>query len=250
MSASSSPRGWRWFCAALHLFAQRPFLFLAMPVCVLLLTLPIRLIPYVGVLLPELIWLCLSVGTVLLALCPRLPFLAISRAIRKRLLPLTVLALLLLGYTTLALYLLTWIDPEFITGLLQHNLESLQKQEAQNPASILRLILLFIPLLLAQWFTPILIVWRRYSIGKALFFNFAAIWRNLRDILLVCILYVALVLGMIFLLGLLSTLVTNLNVLPLLFLWSLAMGLHFCLLCVLYQDFFPIEKPAHISETA
>jgi hypothetical protein len=250
MSVFSSRRSWHWLCAAVRLFAQRAFLLLAALMCFLPLALQIRQIPYIGSLLPQLFWPCLIVGMANLALSPRPSLMAVVRPARECFLPLMGLALLLSCYAFLALRLLAWIDPEFIHGLLQRDPGLLRAGGAQDLAPTLRLVLLFVPFVMAQWFTPMLIAWRRYSIGKALFFNFAAIGRNWRDILLVFLMFIALILGVFFLLA--PLVIGNDNLaLPLSgFIWINASVLHLCLLCVLYQDFFPVEKPAHILEQA
>ncbi|MDR0735403.1 MAG: hypothetical protein LBF51_00990 [Zoogloeaceae bacterium] len=250
MSVFSSRRSWYWLYATIRLFARRPFLFLATPMCFLLLALQVRRIPYFGSLLPQLLWLCLIAGMANLALSPHPSPMALVRSLWERLLPLAGLALLLSCYTFLALYLLARIDPEFIHTLLRRNSEPPLTEETQNLMPALRLILLFAPLVMAQWFTPLLIVWRRYSIGKALFCNFAVIGYNWRDILLVFMLFIALTLGVFFLFVPFFAVRANL-VMPLLnFLWIVVLALHISLLCVLYRDFFPTEAPGRISEQA
>ncbi|MDR1351097.1 MAG: hypothetical protein LBJ59_10065 [Zoogloeaceae bacterium] len=250
MSVFSPRRSWRWFCATFRLFAQRSFLLLTAMMCFFLLALEIRHAPYVGHLLPHLLWACLVVSMANLALSPRPSLMDVVRPVRERFLPLAGLALLLLCYAALALRLLTQIDPEFIYGLLQRNPDFLRMGGEEYRAPALRLLLLFIPFFMAQWFTPMLIVWRRYSIGKALFFNFVAIGRNWRDVLLVFLMFNALTLGLFFLIALFPIVNVNLSASLAGFIMIIGSALHLCFLCVLYQDFFPAEKRAHISEHA
>jgi hypothetical protein len=115
-------------------------------------------------------------------------------------------------------------------------------------ASVLRFFLLFLPFHMAQWFTPLLIVWRRHPLGKALFFNFVAIGRNWSGILLLFLFSNALVAGVFHLIMYFASgmalFFLRVYCLALLAFWV-------CLLITLYRDFFPAgEKPAHISEHA
>jgi hypothetical protein len=94
------------------------------------------------------------------------------------------------------------------------------------------------------------VAWRQCSIAKAMFFSFVTTLRNWRS-LLGCILLFSL-LCFIALILLAQVAILNQGLAQILFMFILivAAALNLCLICVIYQDFFPEPPPKHISELA
>ncbi|MDR2364720.1 MAG: hypothetical protein LBD68_02555 [Zoogloeaceae bacterium] len=257
MSAFSLRRSGDWLHAAARLFAQKPFLLCA--AALLIFFLPKLLVVslskalnfpqppyYFTPLLAQILWPFLLASMANLAVSARYSFRGVVRPALECWQPLAGLALLLLCYAFLALRLLALMDPGFIHGLSQ-DIVIITKPEHRAP--LLRLLLLFLPFFMAQWFTPLLIVWRRCPLGKALFFNFAAIGRNWLGILLLVLLSNTLTAGVFYQIRFVSSAALRL----LLACWLMLALIAFwvCLLVALYRDFFPAgEKTAHISERA
>jgi hypothetical protein len=243
MPAFSPRRSGRWLYAAIALFAQKPFLLCAVVLVFSLLAPLLNINP----LLLQLFFPCLIAGMANLALSARPSFAEIVRPVGECWRSFAGLMVLLLCYAFLALRLFALMDPGFIHALLQPNANLLLMAETEHSAAFLRFFLLFLPFFMAQWFTPLLLVRRRYPLGKALFCNFVAIGRNWPDLLLTLLLFNLLLTGPFYLMRF----ITNPNLFLLLlcaFLLALT-ALWICLLCVLYRDFFPAES-AHISEEA
>jgi hypothetical protein len=140
-SPRSSPRCWRWLCAAYAIFRQKPVLICSALVFYFSLSSLIATLPLIGPILSTLIGPCLTVSLMNLILRPRPTVTDIFQPFRERLKPLLGLALVFVVYILLASSLLALVDREFVLALSQPNaLEMLFKPE--NTMSTLALLVL------------------------------------------------------------------------------------------------------------
>jgi hypothetical protein len=249
MSIPSPPRCWRWLCAAYAIFRQKPVLICSALVFYFSLSTLLATLPHIGPALSMLIGPCLTVSLMNIIQRPRPTFPDIFQPFRDCLKPLLGLALTLMLYMTLTLGLITLLDGKFAHALGQPDaLEAFFNPE--HFVSVLTLLVLLAPILMACWFAPLLVAWRQFSIAKAMFFSFVATLRNWRSILGCTLLLGLLCFAALTLLALIAAISLNLARLlfPLALVVSAAISL--CLTCVIYRELFPTTIQKHISELA
>lgn len=191
-------RGWLWVKAGFTLYRRNPFA-LAANVMLMWLTLMVAgmlLVPVLTQLLPESVapWIAqaplalllpaLSVG--IFDVCrqidhgtPVLPF-AMYSGLRRNLPQLIVLGLVYYVGSLIALGITTLSDGGLLLDVMQG------RQKIDDPAldadgllkSALLLMTLTMPVMMANWFAPLLSAWRDVPPIKAAFFSFVAFWRN------------------------------------------------------------------------
>ena len=83
--------------------------------------------------------------------------------------------------------------------------EALEQMSQRIPGSVFLLAILYIPILMAFWFAPQLVVWQQLPPLKALFFSFVAIWLNKGAFLRYSLLWIGVILASSVVLGLLIT---------------------------------------------
>ena len=60
------------------------------------------------------------------------------------------------------------------------------------------------PVMMSFWYAPQLVVWKKYTATKAVFYSFFAVWINRKSFILFGLLWFVIVLSCVFLLGALA----------------------------------------------
>jgi hypothetical protein len=252
MPLPAPPRCWRWFCAAYAIFRQKPVLICAALMFYFSFSTLLSTLPRIGSVLSTLLMPCFTVSLMNIVRQPRPTLPDIFQPFRERLKPLLCIALILMLYMTLALGLITLLDPEFARALGQPD----ALEAFFNPkhfVAILSLFILLTPLFMAYWFAPLLVAWRQFPVAKAMFFSFMTTLRNWRAILGCVLLLGLLCFTALILLVLVAAISPNLAHLLLLMVLVTSAAINLCLTCVIYRELFPTttpRHPRHISEIA
>lgn len=147
----------------------------------------LAMIPVLGLILPLILSPGLSFG-----------FIALARAVDRRDLPMPLLLLsgfrsakakplvqLGMAYFVGLLLVLgvAWIaDGGFLARTMTENPSDLADPEVTLESGVrmglLIALLAYMPVLMAFWYAPQLVVWKDFPVGKSLFYSFFAVWRN------------------------------------------------------------------------
>ncbi|HTN48957.1 MAG TPA: BPSS1780 family membrane protein [Burkholderiaceae bacterium] len=177
--------GWGWLREGLSLYRRQAFAFTALVILYSMALMVIANVPLVGLPLAAIL---VPFGTVGIT--------AAGRDAERNVVPLPSLllagfkgpqrnALLRLGMIHAGLVVLM----SMLTALFaQDELANWKVVDGQlDPASvaanvpwdaIAAAVLVYTPILMLTWFSPLLIAWHRYTVGKAMFFSLFACWRN------------------------------------------------------------------------
>lgn len=187
LQSVAAKEGYTWIRQGIWLFKQNPLGFLMLIFLYVFLAQLAVLIPVIGVFAVLLLTPTLSVG--FMTACrqvilkerirPTVYLVALQSTplIRKRILQLgTVYAALIL---TLSLILSLLVDFELLLPLLTGD-----KQMTPEAISQIYMILffgglLYIPVAMLMWFSPVLVAWEDMPVGQALFSSVLACWSNL-----------------------------------------------------------------------
>lgn len=176
-------RGWNWIAEGFRLFRTNPALLTFLAFGYFLTLAFINLVPLVGAVAAYLCMPALSVGV--MNGCRALErddgsgFGLLYSGFRKN-----ARTLFLLGAAYMAGFLVVLAITALVDGgeLWSKTPEELMRSGELMPTLQLML-LLAIPLVMAFWFSPMLVAWNDLSAGKALFFSFVACARNWRPFL-------------------------------------------------------------------
>lgn len=178
--------GQAWLLEGFRLFHRQPLIWFLTLFAYWAGLVIIAMIPVLGLILPLILSPGLSFG-----------FIALARAVDRRDLPMPLLLLsgfrsakakplLQLGvvyfFCLLGVLGVAWLFDGGLGAAVSDTPADLSDPEVALGAS-LRLGLLvalvaYIPVLMAFWFAPQLVVWNSYAPAKALFYSFFAVWRN------------------------------------------------------------------------
>ncbi|MBI3712911.1 MAG: hypothetical protein HY253_08110 [Burkholderiales bacterium] len=221
MNPTNAMSGWQWMKDALQLFKMRPFELIFSVFGLLLCSLVLGSIPLAG---PVAAFLCgplLAVGVA--QACRQVQagqsanaavlFVAFRSPARNSLL---ILGLAQFVATVISLYLASLVDDGFFAELYQ-NPQLLDAKQGQDMAVTRQLYwrflqsfalsrLMYVPAMMAFWFTPYLIMWHGMSASKASFYSFFAVWRARMAFLTYFFTCIALLMGISLGLGLLASL--------------------------------------------
>jgi hypothetical protein len=181
--------GWLWLKRGFAFFGRAPFAWIMVAVSYWVLVSVVGIVPYLGL-----------VAVMLATPAFAVSFMAMCRELeRGRPLELTLLfagfrrnlpALVALGGIYFALILLILVASQlFDDGLLLRWMllgKAVPRDEASRDAlatSAIAAFALFLPVIMAFWFAPVLTAWHGMSAAKALFFSFFASLRNWRAFL-------------------------------------------------------------------
>jgi hypothetical protein len=182
--------GWLWLKRGFGLFGRAPFGWIMVAASYWVLVSVVGIVPYVGLVAVMLATPAFAVS--FMAMCRELergrPIeLALLFAGFRRNLP----ALVALGGIYLALILLVLaVSQLFDDGLLFRWMllgKAVPRDEASRDAlatAAIAAFALFVPVIMAFWFAPVLAAWHRMRAAKALFFSFFASLRNWRAFLI------------------------------------------------------------------
>lgn len=179
----TSNAGHAWLTAGFRLFHKQPLAWTLILFIYWAAMLMLAFIPAIGVILPLLLTPGLGFGFIAIAHSidtkgSAAPPLLISGFRSERAKP-----LLMLGVWYVIEILAIMLIATLIDGGLLAEWITMGTAPSEEQANTMRLsaaigVLLYIPVMMAFWFAPQLVVWSGYAPLKALFFSFFAVWRN------------------------------------------------------------------------
>lgn len=178
-------RGWRWFVEGFAIFKRNPPVLGMLVILYWLLLAFLGSLPFVGQALASVAMPALSVG--LMGVCRALDRgetvdpLALFSGFRSRPRPILLLGAIYLGATLVVLALTSLADGGVLLRLMLGGGVERHELDAPAVASAAEIgLVLIVPVLMAFWFSPLLVAWQGFGPGKALFFSFFACLRNWR----------------------------------------------------------------------
>lgn len=181
----SGSRGLFWVKEGFRLLMRRPLIWTLTMVLYWSLVVLTSMIPALGVVLPALLSPALSFGFIAIArgidqsqiVGPRM---LLSGFRDKR----TSIGLLQMGAAygigVALVVLASWLVAGDWLGAILNPEGPRPSEEAEigPPLGLLVAMLAYIPVTMAFWFAPQLLVWGGFSVGKSIFYSFFAVWRN------------------------------------------------------------------------
>ena len=181
-------RGSGWLFEGFGIYRKKPWALSVLVSSYWLLMVTISYVPGIGQIVGPLLIPAFSVSLMnvcrLVAQEEPLPPMLLFSGFKRNLRP-----LLLLGVTYLVLCLcLIGIISVFDGGMLYRLLAEGQRPNNEAMAGheaifMIRLLLFFLPIMVAYWFAPVLVAWHDLPVGKSLFFSVVACLRNWRAFL-------------------------------------------------------------------
>ena len=181
-------RGSGWLFEGFGIYRKKPWALSLLVSSYWLLMVTISYVPLIGQIVGPLLIPVFSVSLMnvcrLVAQEEPLPPMLLFSGFKRNLRP-----LLLLGVTYLVLCLcLIGIISVFDGGMLYRLLAEGQRPGNEAMAGheamfMIRLLLFFLPIMVAYWFAPVLVAWHDLPVGKSLFFSVVACLRNWRAFL-------------------------------------------------------------------
>lgn len=181
-------RGWRWFADGFAIFKRNPPVLGMLVILYWLVLAFLGSLPYVGQAFASIVMPALSVG--LMNVCRALDRgevvepLALFSGLRGRPRPILLLGTIYLGATLAVLALTSFADDGVLLRLMLGGGVQRNELDAPEVATAAEIgLLLILPVLMAFWFSPLLVAWHGFPPAKAIFFSFFACWRNWRPFL-------------------------------------------------------------------
>lgn len=222
--------GWLWFSAGFARYRRNPILMMFWVMTYWTMLGLVGLMPVVGDVLVAALAPVLMVGV--LAGCRELDrdlmpsFTVMFSGLGARLQPLMGLGLIHFALTIGALALTAFWDGGALLQYMARGTLGSPELPMPNPAEmsatgLIVALLAYVPVLLAFAYAPLLVAWRNFGLGKALFFSLVASWRAWRGLIgflaalvVFGILLPSLAMMLLVSLGLDDTLVTSLVIVP------------------------------------
>jgi hypothetical protein len=184
-----SRAGQTWLIDGIRIFHRQPLVWVLSLMTYWAGLVMVGILPVVGLFLPLLFTPGLGFGFIVLAeavdrqdpATPATPTLLLAGFRNGHARSMLQLGLAYLAGLTLVLVLAWLVDGDQITSMMRGGTPSQEEVEVMRkslPMGLLVAMLAYIPLMMALWFAPQLVVWRGFTVGKALFFSFFAVWRN------------------------------------------------------------------------
>ena len=208
-------RGWGWLSDGFGIYRKKPLMLWLLVIGYWMLMILVSGFPFVGQIAGPLLIPVFSVslmnGCRLIAQGAPLPPQLLFSGFRKNLRALLVLGTIYIVVSLCMIGIISVFDDGMLYRLLVQGERPSKEALADNEAMfMLRLVLFFLPTMVAYWFAPVLVAWHELPVGKALFFSVVACLRNWRAFL---VYFVAIaILGgvlLIFIALLLATLFAN-----------------------------------------
>jgi hypothetical protein len=215
--------GWRWVADGFRLLRAQPLSLLGMTVLMLFTLILPTALPLIGGFAPLVLTPLLAVGFMnavrtVDAGKPAPPWLLYSafRADAGRgWQPLVVLGVANATATVTALMVSMLADGgtlfRIATGALEPNDPSLENYNILYAAIVF--LLMYAPIQMAMWYSPMFVAWHQVAPGKALFFSLIAVWRNRGAFVVYALAWFAVAIGVSIALQLLRVLIPP-NLLP------------------------------------
>ena len=179
-------RGWRWLTEGFRIFRKKPVLLSFLVSAYWVLMLVVSSVPFAGQVVATLLIPMFSVSLMnacrLIEQEGTLPPLLLFSGFDRNPRVLLLLGVIYLACTLGILGATVLVDD----GVLFHLLVLGQMPDAQAQASnefriaVQLALALFVPLVMANWYAPVLVAWHDLPVGKSLFFSFIACLRNWR----------------------------------------------------------------------
>ncbi len=214
-------RGAAWVGLGFRLFHQQPLVWFVTMVSYWLVLVLVSSLPLVGIAVSMALSQVMAFGLVALAFAidkrdpeqPATPATLFSgfRMGRETAIRLIQLGLIYGALLGLLLLVSIGLDPSAGPSTLEPKPapespdEALEQMSQSVPGSFFLLALLYVPILMAFWFAPQLVVWQQLAPLKALFFSLVAVWLNKGAFLRYGLLWVGVILASSVVLGLLIT---------------------------------------------
>jgi hypothetical protein len=184
-----SRAGQTWLIDGIRIFHRQPLVWVLSLMTYWAGLVMVGILPVVGLFLPLLFTPGLGFGFIVLAEAverqdpaqPATPTLLLAGFRNGHARSMLQLGLAYLAGLTIVLVLAWLVDGDQITSMMRGGTPSQEEVEVMRkslPMGLLVAMLAYIPLMMALWFAPQLVVWRGFTVGKALFFSFFAVWRN------------------------------------------------------------------------
>ncbi len=215
-----SRRGAAWVGLGFRLFHQQPLVWFVTMVSYWLVLVLVSSLPMIGVAISMALSQVMAFGLVALAFAidradpqqPATPAALFSgfRMGRETAIRLIQLGLIYGACLGMLLLISLGLDPQAATQPAPTPApdspdEALEQMSQRIPGSVFLLAVLYIPILMAFWFAPQLVVWQQLPPLKALFFSFVAVWLNKGAFLRYSLLWIGVILASSVVLGLLIT---------------------------------------------
>ena len=208
-------RGWGWLSDGFGIYRKKPLMLWLLVIGYWMMMILVSGFPFVGQIAGPLLIPVFSVslmnGCRLIAQGSPLPPQLLFSGFKKNLRALLVLGAIYIVVSLCMIGIISVFDDGMLYQLLVQGERPSKEALADNEAMfMLRLVLFFLPTMVAYWFAPVLVAWHELPVGKALFFSVVACLRNWRAFL---VYFVAIaILGgvlLIFIALLLATLFAN-----------------------------------------
>ena len=211
-----SRAGQAWLIDGIRLFHRQPLVWILSLMTYWAGLVMVGILPLVGVFLPLLFTPGLGFGFIVLAEAveqqdpsrPASPALLLAGFRNGHARSMLQLGLAYLAGLTIILLLAWIVGGDQFSSLMRGGPSEAEVEEMRRwiPVGLIVAMLAYIPLMMALWFAPQLVVWRGFPVGKALFFSFFAVWRNKAAFLRYSLAWLLLIL----LMSLLSSLIMDL----------------------------------------
>lgn len=183
-----SRAGQTWLIDGIRIFHRQPLVWVLSLMTYWAGLVMVGILPVVGLFLPLLFTPGLGFGFIVLAEAvdrqdpakPATPTLLLAGFRDGHARSMLQLGLAYLAGLTIVLLLAWLVDGDQIGSMMRDgpSQEEVEVMRKSLPMGLLVAMLAYIPLMMALWFAPQLVVWRGFTVGKALFFSFFAVWRN------------------------------------------------------------------------
>lgn len=180
--------GQKWLVDGIRLFHRQPLVWILTLMTYWAGVVMIGILPIIGLFLPLLLTPGLGFGFIRLAQAieeakptePATPALLLSGFKTGHGRAMVILGLAYIAGITVVLLLAWAIDGEQITRLVQGkpNDADVEAMRSGIPLGLIIGMLAYLPIMMALWFAPQLVIWKQFTPGKALFYSFFAVWRN------------------------------------------------------------------------
>lgn len=185
--------GWQWILGGFAIFRRNPVMFGMLVVAYWFTVLFLNIVPFIGALIASLAIPGLSVGLMQasrhLERGQPIGLQTLFGSLKDNGRTLVLLGAFYLCCTLGALGLSALLDGgDLMRFMLASNrAERAAVEDSDFSLSVIFVMMLMLPVLMAWWFAPVLAAWHRLSVGRALFFSFMACWMNWRPFLIYAI---------------------------------------------------------------
>ncbi len=181
-------RGSGWLFEGFGIYRKKPWALSLLVSSYWLLMVTISYVPLIGQIVGPLLIPVFSVSLMnvcrLVAQEETLPPLSLFSGFKRNLRPLLQLGVVYFVLCLCLIGIISVFDDGMLYRLLaQGQRPSNEAMAGQEAMFMIRLLLFFLPIIVAYWFAPVLVAWHDLPVGKSLFFSVVACLRNWRAFL-------------------------------------------------------------------